>query len=146
MIEGIHVSSEFVAFSRRHSSLRLFLRTVPGAGALALSLLTGAWTLTALPFAAPEAPAAASAPTLVPNPFGAMLVDLRSRSRSVSASLEQSAPPEAKPEPVLSASINISTPTAVIPAAENLPSKSGGPVFPARRERAFPAASSGKLR
>jgi hypothetical protein len=101
-------------------------------------LLTGAWTLTALPFAAPEAPAAASAPTLVPNPFGAMLVDLRSRSRSVSASLEQSAPPEAKPEPVLSASIDVSTPTAVIPAAENLPSKSGGPVFQLGESAPFP--------
>jgi hypothetical protein len=138
MIEGIHVSSEFVAFSHRHLSLRLFLRTVPGASALALSLLAGAGALSGPAVTAVnvgEAPAVAearvpaSARAVIPNPFGAMLVDLRARSRSTSASLKQSAPPEAKPEPVLSASIDASTPTAVIPAAEDLPPKSAAPVF-----------------
>jgi hypothetical protein len=103
MIEGIRVSRQFLAFNLRRLSLTIFPRTVPGASALAFSLLACAWALPRLPFAAPDAaraPAAASAPTAVANPFGAVLVDLRSRARSASAALARRAAPVSKSEPV----------------------------------------------
>ena len=89
MIEGIRVSRLFPTFAHRRLSLTLFPRTVPGASALAFSLLACAWTLPRLPLAAPDAaqaPVVASGPK-VSNPFGAVLVDLRSRARSASAAL-----------------------------------------------------------
>ena len=95
MIEGLLVSRRFLAFNLRRLSLTLFPRTVPGASALAFGLLAVAWALPRLPFAAPngaEAPVLASAPAAVPNPFGAVLVDLRSRARSASAALARRLP------------------------------------------------------
>jgi hypothetical protein len=70
--------------------------TVPGAGILAFSFLAGALMLRLDRVAAPnlaETSAAASAPTTdASNPFGALLVGLR--SRSAPASIAQSFPPE----------------------------------------------------
>lgn len=97
MTQGIGSPHGFVVFDRSRLSMKIFSRIVPGASALALSLLAGAWMQRAPPVAAPdvaEAPAAASEPTLASNPYGALLVDLRSRSRSTSVSLSRSAPPE----------------------------------------------------
>ncbi|HEY8138062.1 MAG TPA: tlde1 domain-containing protein, partial [Methylocystis sp.] len=80
--------------------MTLFPRTVPGASALAFSLLACAWALPRIPFGAlnvARAPVVASAPkaaanAAVPNPYGAILVDLRSRARSASAALARRAP------------------------------------------------------
>ena len=100
MIEGVRVSRQFLAFNHRTLSLTLFPRTVPGASALAFSLLACAWALPRIPFGAPnvaQAPVVATAPkaaanAAVANPFGAVLVDLRSRARSASAALARRAP------------------------------------------------------
>ena len=95
MIEGARVSRQFLAFNHRSLSLTLFPRTVPGASALAFSLLACAWALPRIPFGAPnvaQAPVVASAPKAVANAFGAVLVDLRSRARSASAALARRAP------------------------------------------------------
>jgi hypothetical protein len=106
MIEGVHVSRQFLASNNRSLSLTLFPRTVPGASALAFSLLACAWALPRIPFGAPhaaqtpvvaQAPVVASAPkaianAAVANPFGAVLVDLRSRARSASAALARRVP------------------------------------------------------
>ena len=97
MIEGMYVSRRFLAFNHRSLSLTLFPRTVPGASALAFSLLACAWALPRIPFGAlhlAQAPVVATAPkanTAVANPFGAVLVDLRSRARSASAALARRA-------------------------------------------------------
>jgi hypothetical protein len=100
MIEGARVSRQFLAFNHRSLSLTLFPRTVPGASALAFSLLACAWALPRIPFGAlnvARAPVVASAPkavanAVVSNPFGAVLVDLRTRARSASAALARRAP------------------------------------------------------
>jgi hypothetical protein len=58
-------------------------------------LLACAWALPRIPFGAPnvaQAPVVANAPKAVANPFGAVLVDLRSRARSASAALARRAP------------------------------------------------------
>jgi hypothetical protein len=73
---------------------KLFSRTAPGAGALALSLSAGVWTLDTLPVAGPDAaktPKVASAPAVSQNPFGALLTDLKSRARSASVAPWRSA-------------------------------------------------------
>jgi hypothetical protein len=125
MIEGSHVSSQFTAFKRRHLSLILSPRTVPGASALAFGLLAVAWTLPRFPVADPnvaQAPLIAKAPTAVPNPYGAMLVDLRSRARSSAATLESRAAPQSKPLPlaaVASAPVVVAAP--VLRLSENAP-------------------------
>jgi len=123
MIEGARVSRQFLAFNHRTLSLTLFPRTVPGASALAFSLLACAWALPRIPFGAPnvaQAPVVASAPkavanAAVANPFGAVLVDLRSRARSASAALARHAAPASKAEPFGSATLDLSVP--VVPAA-----------------------------
>jgi hypothetical protein len=123
MIEGLRVSSQFLAFNLRHLHLTLFPRTIPGASALAFGLLAFAWTLPRLAPDAAEAPVVASAPKPVPNPFGAVLVDMRSRLRSASASAtlaRRAAPvlmpaPVSKPEPIEAARLVLSVP-AIAPA------------------------------
>jgi len=123
MIEGIRVSSQFLAFNLRHLSLTLLPRTVPGASVLALSLLAGVWCLSG-PLAAPngaetsaavEAGVVASAPSAVAHPYGPMLVDLRSRLRSASAALARTVAPLAKPQPIAAAAVP-SVPVAAPPA------------------------------
>ena len=59
MIEGVRVSRQFLAFNHRSLSLTLFPRTVPGASALAFSLLACAWALPRIPFGAPQCRASA---------------------------------------------------------------------------------------
>ena len=123
MIEGIRVSRQFLAFNLRHLSLTLFPRTVPGASALAFGLLACAWALPRLPVAAPdvaETPAVASAPKAVPNPYGAVLIGLRSRVRSASAALARRAAPLPKPEPITTASLVLSVPAVAPPPALRL--------------------------
>ena len=151
MIEGIRVSSQFLAFNRHHFSLTQLSRTVPGASVLALSILMGAWALSeptdiaskyddasnsASASRVAEAPvvdeahvvaeAAKVAPTaIVPNPYGAMLRDLRSRSRVASASPAPIAEPEAvgvAPAASLPA-IEPSKPVAALPAMLSVPPK-----------------------
>ena len=126
MIEGVRVSRQFLAFNHRSLSLTLFPRTVPGASALAFSLLACAWALPRIPFGGPDvaqAPVVASArkavaSTAVANPFGAVLVDLRSRARSASAALARHAAPAAKLEPFAPPTLNLSVPAVpATPAA-----------------------------
>ncbi len=135
MIEGIRVSRQFLAFNLRHLCLTLFPRTVPGASALAFSLLACAWALPRLPFGAPDvaqAPVVASAPKAVPNPFGAVLVDLRSRARSASAALARRAAPVSKPDPIAPATLVLSVPAVPARPASRLADNT--PLPPRRSE------------
>jgi hypothetical protein len=141
MIEGIRVSRQFLALNLRYLSLPLFPRTVPGASALAFGLLACAWALPRLPFAAPDvarAPVVASAMKAVPNPFGAVLVDLRSHARSASAALTHRAAPAAKPEsaskpePFAAAALDLSVPAVATAPAVRL--ADSAPLPPRRSE------------
>lgn len=125
MIEGIRVSRQFPAFNHRHLSLLLFPRTVPGASALAFSLLACAWALPRIPFDAADvaqAPVVARAPSAaVSNPYGALLVNLRARARSASAALARNV---SKSSVFAPKSIDLSVPPVPAPAvrlAQNLP-------------------------
>jgi Protein of unknown function (DUF2778) len=85
---------DFIPCGRNHLFLKIFSQTVPGALALAASVLFGVWILYLRPAAAPygvEAPAAAPAVTLASNPYGG-LFDPRSSSGSAPDSLAQSLP------------------------------------------------------
>ena len=132
MIEDMYVSRRFLAFNHRSLSLTLFPRTVPGASALAFSLLACAWALPRIPFGAPniaQAPVVATAPkaaanTAVANPFGAVLVDLRARARSASAALARRARMVAE-----------NVPAESLPAAKSLPAAESLPAAPAARAR-----------
>ena len=135
MIEGARVSRQFLAFNHRTLSLTLFPRTVHGASALAFSLLACAWALPRIPFGAPDvarAPVVASAPKLVANPFGAVLVDLRARARSASAALARHAAPASKAEPMRTATLDLSVPP--VPAAPAARVADIAPLPPRRSE------------
>ncbi len=142
MIEGARVSRQFLAFNHRTLSLNLFPRTVPGASALAFSLLACAWALPRIPFGAPnvaQAPAVASAPkavasAAVANPFGAVLVDLRSRARSAAAALARHAAPASKAEPFGSATLDLSVPAVPATPAARVAEI---PPLPPRRSEEF---------
>ena len=151
MIEGARVSRQFLAFNHRTLSLTLFPRTVPGASALAFSLLACAWALPRIPFGAPnvaQAPIVASAPkavvnAAVANPFGAVLVDLRSRARSASAALARHVAPASKAEPFGSAALDLSVP--VVPAAPAARVAEIPPLPPRRSEELKSAANATPL-
>jgi len=151
MIEGARVSRQFLAFNHRTLSLTLFPRTVPGASALAFSLLACAWALPRIPFGAPnvaQAPVVASAPkavgnAAVANPFGAVLVDLRSRARSASAALARHVAPASKAEPFGSATLDLSVP--VVPAAPAARVAEIPPLPPRRSEELKSAANATPL-
>ena len=147
MIEGARVSRQFLAFNHRTLSLTLFPRTVPGASALAFSLLACAWALPRIPFGAPnvaQAPVVASAPkAALANPFGAVLVDLRSRARSASAALARHVAPASKAEPFGSATLDLSVP--VVPAAPAARVAEIPPLPPRRSEELKSAANATPL-
>ncbi len=151
MIEGARVSRQFLAFNHRTLSLTLFPRTVPGASALAFSLLACAWALPRIPFGAPDvaqAPVVASAPkavasAAVANPFGAVLVDLRSRARSASAALARHAAPASKAEPFRSASLDLSVPA--VPATPAARVAEIPPLPPRRSEELKSAANASPI-
>src|ERR1700724_4931780 len=85
-------SLEFVRCERGRLSWRIFSQTIPGALALALSVLFGVWILYVRPAAAPVvAPAVAPAVTSALNPYGG-LFDPRFSSGSTPVSLVQSLP------------------------------------------------------
>jgi len=151
MIEGARVSRQFLAFNHRTLSLTLFPRTVPGASALAFSLLACAWALPRIPFGAPnvaQAPVVASAPkavanAAVANPFGAVLVDLRSRARSASAALARRAAPASKAEPFGSATLDLSVPA--VPATPAARVAEIPPLPPRRSEELKSAANASPI-
>jgi len=151
MIEGARVSRQFLAFNHRTLSLTLFPRTVPGASALAFSLLACAWALPRIPFGAPDvaqAPVVASAPkavasAAVANPFGAVLVDLRSRARSASAALARRAAPASKAEPFGSATLDLSVPA--VPATPAARVAEIPPLPPRRSEELKSAANASPI-
>ena len=85
---------DFIPYERGRLSWRIFSQTIPGALALALSVLFGVWILYVRPAATPnvvEAPAVAPAVALASNPYGG-LFDPRFSSGSTPASLAQSLP------------------------------------------------------
>ncbi len=141
MIEGVRVSRQFLAFNHRSLTLTLFPRTVPGASALAFSLLACAWALPRIPFEAAnvgQAPVVAGAPkavanTAVASPFGAVLVDLRSRARSASAALAS------KARPFAPATLDLSVPA--VAAAPALRLSQNFPLPPRRSEELAPSAN-----
>jgi hypothetical protein len=151
MIEGARVSRQFLAFNHRTLSLTLFPRTVPGASALAFSLLACAWALPRIPFGAPnvaQAPVVASAPkavanAAVANPFGAVLVDLRSRARSASAALARHVAPASKAEPFGSATLDLSVPA--VPATPAARVAEIPPLPPRRSEELKSAANASPI-
>ena len=151
MIEGARVSRQFLAFNHRTLSLTLFPRTVPGASALAFSLLACAWALPRIPFGAPnvaQAPVVASASkavanAAVANPFGAVLVDLRSRARSASAALARHAAPASKAEPFGSATLDLSVPA--VPATPAARVAEIPPLPPRRSEELKSAANASPI-
>jgi hypothetical protein len=151
MIEGARVSRQFLAFNHRTLSLTLFPRTVPGASALAFSLLACAWALPRIPFGAPnvaQAPVVASAPkavanAAVANPFGAVLVDLRSRARSASAALARHAAAASKAEPFGSATLDLSVPA--VPATPAARVAEIPPLPPRRSEELKSAANASPI-
>ena len=96
MTHGIDTPHDFIPFERGRLSSRIFSQTIPGAVALALSVLVGVWTLYVRPAAAPsvvEAPPVAPAVTVASNPYGA-LFDPRFSSGSTPVSLARSFPLE----------------------------------------------------
>jgi Protein of unknown function (DUF2778) len=116
MIQGIGAPLGFISFDRRRLSRTIFSLTVPGAGALALSVLWGVWMLHVRPDAAPKvakAPAVASALTVASNPYGA-LFDPRFFSGSMPVSPSKSFPLESNLESIPPA------PSAAIPEPENV--------------------------
>ena len=141
MIEGVHVSRQFLAFNHRSLSLTLFPRTVPGASALAFSLLACAWALPRIPFDAENAraPVVASAPKAVANPFGAVLVDLRSRARSASAALARRAAPASKQPEQTVVALDLSVPAVPAPTAKRV---ADIPPLPPRRSEELKSAAN----
>lgn len=145
------MSRQFLAFNHRTLSLTLFPRTLPGASALAFSLLACAWALPRIPFGAPnvaQAPVVASAPkavanAAVANPFGAVLVDLRSRARSASAALARHAAPASKAGPFGSATLDLSVPA--VPATPAARVAEIPPLPPRRSEELKSAANASPI-
>jgi hypothetical protein len=107
---------DFIPCERGRLSLRIFSQVIPGALALALSVLFGMWTLYVRPSAFPnavEAPVVAAAASFAPNPYGG-LFDPRLSSGSTPVSLAQSLPLKSTFESILPA------PAAVIAETENV--------------------------
>jgi hypothetical protein len=107
---------DFIPCERGRLSWRIFSQIIPGALALALSVLFGVWILYVRPAAFPnvvEAPAAAAAVSFAPNPYGG-LFDPRFSSGSTPVSLAQSFPPKSTFESILPA------PAAAIAEPENV--------------------------
>jgi Protein of unknown function (DUF2778) len=92
MARGIDRSLDFIPCERGRLSWRIFSPTIPGALALAVSVLFGVWILYVRPAAAPVvAPAVATAVSFAPNPYGG-LFDPRFSSGSTPVSFVQSLP------------------------------------------------------
>jgi hypothetical protein len=94
MAQGIDRGLDFIPCERGRLSWRIFSQTIPGAIALALSVLFGVWILYVRSAAAPnvvEAPAVAPAVTFTSNPYGG-LFDPRFSSGSTPVSFAQSLP------------------------------------------------------
>jgi Protein of unknown function (DUF2778) len=92
MARGIDRGLDFIPCERGRLSWRIFSPTIPGALALALSVLFGVWILYVRPAAAPVvAPAVATAVSFAPNPYGG-LFDPRFSSGSTPVSFVQSLP------------------------------------------------------
>jgi Protein of unknown function (DUF2778) len=109
-------SLDFIPCERGRLSWRIFSQTIPGAVALALSVLFGVWILYVRPTAFPnvvEAPVVAAAVSFAPNPYGG-LFDPRLSSGSTPVSLAQSFPPKSTFESILPA------PAAAIAEPENV--------------------------
>ena len=107
---------DFIPCERGRLSWRIFSQTIPGALALALSVLFGVWILYVRPAAFPnvvEPPAVADAVSSAPNPYGG-LFDLRLSSGSTPVSLAQSFPLKSTFEFILPA------PAAAIAEPENV--------------------------
>ena len=116
MARGIDRGLDFIPCERGRLSWRIFSQTIPGATALALSVLFGVWILYVRPAAAPnvvEAPAVAPAITFASNPYGA-LFDPRFFSGSTPVSLAQSLPLKSTFKSILPA------PAAAIAEPENV--------------------------
>ena len=115
MARGIDRGFDFNPCERGRLSWRIFSPTIPGALALALSVLFGVWILYLRPAAARyavEAPASAPAVALASNPYGG-LFDPRSSSGYTPVSLAQSFPLKSTFESILPA------PAAAIAEPEN---------------------------
>jgi Protein of unknown function (DUF2778) len=107
---------DFIPCERGRLSWRIFSQTIPGALALALSILFGVWILYVRPAAFPnvvEAPAVAAAVSFAPNPYGGLL-DPKLSSGSTPVSLAQSFPLKSTFESILPA------PAAAIAEPENV--------------------------
>jgi Protein of unknown function (DUF2778) len=119
MTQGIDRGLDFIPYEHGGLISKILAQTVPGAAALALSALFGAWILYLRPADAPhhavEAQAAAPAPAkmLASNPYG-RLFDPRSFSGSTPVSLAKSFPLELNLKPVSQA------PSAAIAEQENV--------------------------
>jgi hypothetical protein len=107
---------DFIPCERGRLSWRIFSQTIPGALALALSILFGVWILYVRPAALPkgvEAPAVAAAISFAPNPYGG-LFDPKLSSGSAPVSLAQSFPLKSTFESILP------SPAAAIAEPENV--------------------------
>jgi hypothetical protein len=114
MARGIDRGLDFIPCERGRLSWRIFSPTIPGAIALALSVLFGVWILYVRPAAAPvEAPAVATAASFAPNPYGG-LFDPRFSSGFAPVSFAQSLPLKSTFEAILPA------PAAAIPEPETV--------------------------
>jgi hypothetical protein len=156
---------DFIPCGSGHLFLKIFSQTIPGALALAPSVLFGVWILYLRPAATPygvEAPAAAPAVALASNPYGG-LFDPRLSSGPTPDSLAQSLPlkstfesilpvpaaaiaePEnvlpprrAVPQMVESAPLPIPRPAEVGLAASHSPSPAGRRLAQQNRKTVFP--------
>ena len=119
MARGIDRGLDFIPCERGRLSWRIFSPTIPGAVALALSVLFGVWILYVRPAAAPnvvEAPVVAPAVTFASNPYGG-LFDPRLSSGSTPLSLAQSLPLKSTFKSLLPApAVAIAEPENVLPA------------------------------
>jgi len=92
MTHGIDRGLDFIPCERGRLFSKISSQTIPGALALALSVLFGVWILYVRPAAAPvEAPAVAAAVSFAPNPYGG-LFDPKLSSGSAPVSLARSFP------------------------------------------------------
>jgi hypothetical protein len=145
MIQRICAPDFFISFDRHRFSQKRISRIFFAASALSSSLVAGVWMLDMRHVPAPdittvaEAPGAASTPVAASNAFGALLVDMRARSRSMLASLAQNptTEPERQPTPAI--------PSTAGALAENLqpappqaaPQLDDGAPLPPRRPAEF---------
>jgi hypothetical protein len=116
MARGIDRGLDFIPCERGRLSWRIFSPAIPGAIAVALSVLLGVWMLYIRPAVAPnvvEAPVVAPVVTFASNPY-ATLFDPRSSSGSAPVSLAQSIPLKSTFESILP------VPAAAIAELENV--------------------------